>query len=398
MLGSKVYNIGLLFIVLISFFISLLGGVFLFFLWSLSFKRVTIYGYLFPLLVIATIAFTQYSTTYDGDYDIVRYYTSYNLLSQCDLLTALLVIGVLGDYFFYFIVYLLSQVFPNDPRIMGFFFAFVTGGIMLIAYKNIALYAKKYDDGFRYFHTTQLLLWIIGFVFFISFTNYVNAYRQFFAMSLFLWAFSKNILHKSSLFIFILAFLSHWSIIMYLIPFYIFRFQSKLFYIYFLLAFIVGILGITSMLNSTDLTLTDNYIHGEILGVDKTLILVLLLTILILAYVLSKFDIQKRIYSLSLIFILWDFLFLRNSTLSVRLLFSISQLYTILFPLILLNNSGKMNNKYKNWLLVSALLLFLYNMKSLCFSNFSYQIFTDYSLWNSICFILNTPFPTEIIS
>ena len=116
--NERAYNICICFIFLFSFFVSLMGGVLLFISLLFIFKKATIYGFLFPLFVIATIIFTQYSTVYDGDYDIVRYYSNYSTLSNCDFTTALLLIGLFGDYFFYFIVYLLSQIFPNDPRVM----------------------------------------------------------------------------------------------------------------------------------------------------------------------------------------------------------------------------------------------------------------------------------------
>lgn len=394
--NERAYNICIFFIFLFSFFVSLMGGVLLFISLLFIFKKATIYGFLFPLFVIATIIFTQYSTVYDGDYDIVRYYSNYSTLSNCDFTTALLLIGLFGDYFFYFIVYLLSQIFPNDPRVMGFFFALVTGGIMLLTYENIALYLSNNKKA-NYLSSIHLIVWAMGFIFFMNFVNYANAYRQFFATSLFLWGFSRYLLYKKCLFIFILALFSHWSILMYIVPLFIFRFHYKSLYVCLFLAFSLGVFDISSKLNFADFEKTSNYVQGEILGVDKHLILTLLFTASTLSYVLYKFDQEKKIYFLSLIFVLWDFLFLRSSTIATRLFFSVSQLFAIIFPLILLECSKGERRTYIDLLSLSAFFLFIYNMKNIYLSEFTFLIFTEYSLWYSVYDILSAPFPTEII-
>ena len=184
---------------------------------------------------------------------------------------------------------------------------------------------------------------------------------------------------------------------MYIVPLFIFRFHYKSLYVCLFLAFSLGVFDISSKLNFADFEKTSNYVQGEILGVDKHLILTLLFTASTLSYVLYKFDQEKKIYFLSLIFVLWDFLFLRSSTIATRLFFSVSQLFAIIFPLILLERSKGERRTYIDLLSLSAFFLFIYNMKNIYLSEFTFLIFTEYSLWYSVYDILSAPFPTEII-
>lgn len=395
-MNDRLFNIGIFFSVFFSFFISVFLGVFFFFCLLFFFQRVTFLGFLFPLLIIGTVAFTQYTTIEEGDYDIVRYYTFYDILSQGTFWEAMVFIGLSGDYFFYFIVYILSLIVPDDPRVMSFFFSFTTGLIMLVTYRCFFDYFHKNDAVERYTSPIQLIIWAIGFFCIINFANYTNAYRQFFATALFLWAVSRYFTNKSYLLILLLSLLSHWSILMYLIPFFILRSNLKLMYLVLCGTFFLGLFGVSNILSGISQSNVASYASGEILGVDRTLILVVIVAVFLLSYILYLADRAWKVYLFSLIFMIYALLFLKQSTLMIRLSFAISQFIVILFPLLYLNKQSYIRRRNIHLLMLSVFVCFFsYNVKSILSGNFSYLIFDTF--FNSIYSIWCSPFPAEML-
>lgn len=395
--NNRNFNILLILAFLTSFFISIAIGCFIFVLLLFYFKRVSYWGFAFPLVIISTIAFTQYSTPYDGDYDIIRYYSFYDAFSDKDFGEAALMILLTGEYFFYTLIYVLSQIIPDDPRAFSFFFSMLTGIILINTYINFSQYSKaqgiiNYDNS-----TFQLLIWICGFIGIISIVNYTNIVRQFFSTSLFLYAYSRFLINKQYKIFLLLSLFSHWTMGMYVLPFLVFKSRPHLINKFLIIALIAGILNVSSLLVHINERIS-YFLEGEILGIDKTLMVILFISICISSFIISKLDNNRRICFLFILILCLDFSFITRSSVATRFYYFFIELLAVVLPIIAVNVKVINNPSLRFLVLFLCSIIFAYNVKQIMLADFTYQIFTEYSIWDSIYFILSTPFPTEIIS
>lgn len=391
------FNLCLLIAFGISFFVSIAAGCILFIFLLFYFKKASYWGFVFPLVIISTIAFTQYSTPHDGDYDIIRYYTFYHTFSKRSLSEAALIIGLNGEYFFYTLIYLLSQIIPDDPRVFSFFFSMLTGGILLNTYHNLSQYCKTQGIISQNKTTFQIFIWIIGFVGIISIVNYTNIVRQFFSVSLFLCAYSRFLVKKRYVFLLVLSLLSHWTMGMYILPFVLFKSRPQLIRKFWIIALIGGLLNISSLFAHVNEKVS-YFLEGEILGVDKTLMVVLLVSLCITSVVISRLDSKRYIAFLFFLILCLDLLFLTRSSMATRIYYVFVELLAVVLPIIVVNKKVTYSPSLRFLVLFLFVIIFAYNVKQILLADFSYLIFSQYSVWDSIMYIFSTPFPSEIIS
>lgn len=396
--NDKIFNIGLLFIVGVTYWGSILLGFLLFLCWIVYFRRVTLYAFLYVPLLLAVMAFTQYTTQWSGDYDILRYYASYDTLSRLSLRNAILFIGLNGDWLFYSITYLISQLWPDDPRMMSLFFCFGTCVLMILAYRNIALSLGKINAIKDSRHNVQLLLWCLCFVSVINTPSIANIYRQYFAVSLFLWGFSRSLIGQRAWPLYVAALFAHWSMVMYITPVLLVRREYKLLYGAIPLLVIIGLSGILNpVLDSVGGSIA-RYAFDEELGVDRTLIVINAMMTIGCTWILCKYDEFRAFRPMILIFLCFVCLFIRMSTLTTRLYYAEAVFITILAPLLYMVNTVQVKERNIHLILfIIFATTFLYNIKNLILSDFSYQLFSENLYMKSISYILHTKFPVDML-
>lgn len=389
-------------IVLISLFIasfvSIVAGCIFFLFFIFVSRKMTDLAFIFPIFVISVIAFTQYTTDMQGDYDILRYYMHYYVLSDCGIKDGLAYIFLLGDYFFYIIVFIISKIVPADPRFFSFFFSLLTGMIMLSSYKEIVHYCETNRKMSSCYRPINMFVWVFGFVCIISIVNYTNIVRQFFSFSLFILAVARHMNGKHWIIFLIFAMLSHWSMIMYAILYFIGSKYPRTLLKCCAIAFVFGFLDISAIVANFSDRAAAFFTDEEILGVDKTLMLILFLSLLMVIYVLSKIDTDEKKLSVIMYSILFlDAFFLFRSSLATRFYYNFTQYLTILFPIMI--SSGKIfkKNTASLFMIITFGLIMFYNVKQIIQADFSYQIFSPYSILDSAITIFSTPFPTEML-
>lgn len=396
--NDRTFNIGLLFILGITYWGSILLGFLLFLYLITCFKRVTLYAFLYVPLLLAIMAFTQYTTQWSGDYDILRYYASYDTLSKADLQDAILFIGLSGDWLFYSITYLISLLWPDDPRMMSLLFCFGSCALMLLAYRNVALSLGKMDAIKDSRSNIQLLLWCVCFVSIINTPSIANIYRQYFAVSLFLVGFSRTLLSRRAWPFYIASLLAHWSMVMYVLPILLIRNRYRLLYWAIPCSVIIGLAGFINLLLDSLGGAAARYAFGEELGIDRTLIVINAAMTISFAWILCKYNEFRTLRPLILIFLCLVCLFIRMSTLTTRLYYGEAVFITILVPLLYMIRGTVIRTRNVHFLILFVIgITFLYNIKNIMLSDFSYQLFSENLYLKSISYILHTPFPSGML-
>ncbi|MDV3955449.1 hypothetical protein CMT74_06145 [Elizabethkingia anophelis] len=396
----KIDNVLVILIFLITFYISVIGGIALFILYILFKSEFSSISFIYIIFIFSLIAFTQYSTPKLGDYDMVRYYTIYDILADTNWKMAIAVIFRLGDIFFYFIEFLLTRIFPHDPRMMAFFFTFVISlnNYFAINYFLIFINGKKFS-----YNKLYIVLYFLSFFLILNYPNMTNAYRQFFAMSLFFLAISRKLLGKKYIFLIILSIFSHWSMLIYLIIFILVKFLKNNTKFVLIGAVIINIfinylLPVIPFFGEK----ISAYTSGEeILGIDKAAITVnILVQILLLCYIYKRRIKFYDYFSLLLTLLSYSIIFLTNSTIITRHFFFVTNfiLVVVLFANILYNKNREIGRVKYNiyYTIIIALTMFL-NIKQLYYGNFNYLFLSKKLYYSSAFEILTTPFPYEII-
>lgn len=164
------------------------------------------------------------------------------------------------------------------------------------------------------------------------------------------------------------------------------------------IAFVFGFMDISAIVANFSDRAAAFFTDEEILGVDKTLMLILFLSLLMVIYVLSKIDTDEKKLSVIMYSILFlDAFFLFRSSLATRFYYNFTQYLTILFPIMI--SSGKIfkKNTASLFMIITFGLIMFYNVKQIIQADFSYQIFSPYSILDSAITIFSTPFPTEML-
>lgn len=384
-------------IFLVTTFISILGGIALFFCYLLLHKNsYSKFSFIFVSYVYAIIAFTQYSTINTTDYDIIRYYTTYHFFSDLDFKDGWQAILIHGDIFFYAIVYILSKLFPEDPRILSFFFTFVTSTLLFLSIDNFVF---KYS-GKRRYNLFGVVFWIFSFFLISSFPNMTNVFRQFFGISIFLYGVSKKELNKRYVIFFILAILTHWSLLVYIFLYIVIsKFRNNLNSV----LFIIPIISVLINLVLPNFSFTERinvYLFGEeILGIDKTILVVGLIVQVGLIFILSKYKgWVGNFHILSLISLSYNLVFITNSTLAIRNFYFIGFLITLIY-VVFINSFPEVfyNNKKRLKFDIIVFLLIFYNIKTLLLGDSRYLLFENNDILMPFTTLLKSKFPIEML-
>lgn len=387
---TKLDIILVIFVFLVTFFVSTIFGIILFFFLLLVKKRFTAPFFFYVIFVISLISFTQYSRWSTTNYDMVGYYTVYDFFSHANFSEVLFFIFKKGDIFFYFLVWVLSKIFPDDPRMLGFFMPFITSYLALLTIKNF----RKKIGVKKYFTKLDLFLWCISFFLILSFLNYTNIYRQFLSVSLLIYAISRKALGQRFIVFIILSALSHWSSIILIILYFLFeKLQKEDFKILFLMP----VLGIFSTYILMALPLPEQakyYLFGnEILGVDKTLIVTgTVIQIILYRYYLDYKNKFNEAYVISFMILAYNFFFIVNSTLLTR------NFYVVTYFLVISMVSFIDNKKMKTHLFIPIIIITIFiNTKQFISAEFFYEFFSKKQYLLSAVDIFKTPFPLDII-
>lgn len=390
-LPSLKFDVFLLVIIFfITTYISIGLGVIFFISIVLFRKQITLPYFFYIIYLFALIAFTQYSRWSTTNYDMVGYYNTFYRFSQFNFLEASKFIVAKGDIFFYFLVWVLSKMFTEDPRMLGFFMPFITSYLALLTIKNF----RKKIGVKKYFTKVDLFLWCISFFLILSFPNYTNAYRQFLSVSLLIYAISRKALGQRFITFIILSALSHWSSIILIILYFLFeKLQKEDFKILFLMP---G-LGIFSTYILMALPLPEQakyYLFGnEILGVDKTLIVTgTVIQIILYRYYLDYKYKFNEAYVISFMILAYNFFFIVNSTLLTRHYFFVS--YFIVITIVSFVGNKNKQNFYFLFILIVTIFI---NLKQYSNGEFIYDFFAKNLYIESALSIFTTPFPYEII-
>ena len=380
----------ILFLFVVTLFVSTFFGIVLFILLLLIKNKFSSVFFIYAIFIVSLISFTQYSRWSTTNYDMVGYYNTFYRFSQFNFLEASKFIVAKGDIFFYFLVWVLSKMFTEDPRMLGFFMPFITSYLALLTIKNF----RKKIGVKKYFTKVDLFLWCISFFLILSFPNYTNAYRQFLSVSLLIYAISRKALGQRFITFIILSALSHWSSIILIILYFLFeKLQKEDFKILFLMP----VLGIFSTYILMALPLPEQakyYLFGnEILGVDKTLIVTgTVIQIILYRYYLDYKYKFNEAYVISFMILAYNFFFIVNSTLLTRHYFFVS--YFIVTTIVSFIRNKNKRNLYFLFILIITIFI---NLKQYSNGEFIYDFFAKNLYIESALSIFTTPFPYEII-
>ena len=380
----------ILFLFVVTLFVSTFFGIVLFILLLLIKNKFSSVFFIYAIFIVSLISFTQYSRWSTTNYDMVGYYNTFYRFSQFNFLEASKFIVAKGDIFFYFLVWVLSKMFTEDPRMLGFFMPFITSYLALLTIKNF----RKKIGVKKYFTKVDLFLWCISFFLILSFPNYTNAYRQFLSVSLLIYAISRKALGQRFITFIILSALSHWSSIILIILYFLFeKLQKEDFKILFLMP----VLGIFSTYILMALPLPEQakyYLFGnEILGVDKTLIVTgTVIQIILYRYYLDYKYKFNEAYVISFMILAYNFFFIVNSTLLTRHYFFVS--YFIVTTIVSFIGNKNKQNFYFLFILIITIFI---NLKQYSNGEFIYDFFAKNLYIESALSIFTTPFPYEII-
>lgn len=390
--------------IIILLFVSFLGGVLFFLSILITSQKVRIVHVLISSYIFGVIAFSQVSTPTTSDFDIIRYYSLYDLFSNLSPREAFSVIFITGDWLFYSFEFLISCFFPNDPRFLSFFCTFTT--VLLISYSLINLKSTidtsieikdKSITGITYF------VFLLSFMLMVSLLNFTNVLRQYLAIATIIYLMSiyskTNVLSRCLLSI--AACLTHWSSITLLIPFFVFKYIRRKTIIMGILlgSFLLGFIGFPIVLSN--ISLLGSYLGGsEILGLDRSFQAIALFSALLLLYfILNRKDTDHLFYFISsLIFNI--FIFSSFSSVLFRLGLIMTILITVLFTLYsMLNYQGKQIALTRTIFIILLTLNSLYNINSLArsYSNMHYEIFTTKYLLSPGIEIFSSEFDREMI-
>lgn len=390
-------NILLGVILLITLFLNVWIGVFSFLLALAFIKKANIWWFLFPIFIISVIEFTQYTTYDTGDYDILRYYTTYDILAKSNLEHAFFLVNLTGQFSFYYIVFIISQILPDDPRWFSFFFPLISGTFLYLSYNNFSEYFKDKRILDRSDKPMQVILWIFGFVFIISIINLGNIVRQYFAFSLLIYSYSRFLIGRRYWITLVLCFFAHWSMIIFIALFLIFKSKPQKLALSLLPALALGVVNVASILALFNERILA-WLESEILGIDKTLMVVLFVSTLSLFLSLVKIDHSKKLVLILMSIMFYEYIFIWRSSLATRFFYNFNEFFATIIPIL---PFIKMKNRDAGvirllWI-IPCILLIYYNSIQLYRSNFEYLIFSKYGFWNSAIDILSTPLPSGLL-
>lgn len=426
MLGSlrinDPYTVAIFSAFFIGYFISFMLGVAIFIVASICAKHVNLWGYLFFIFIISIIAFTNYSNTADGDYDINRYYSYYTRLYDCRSLPDLaFMLYDSRDTMFYFIVWLSTFVLPEDPRWFGFFFTALTSLLLLFSFFNISKKVFKEDI---VCNKMSLCLFCLGFLLVIRFVDFTNGYRQHFAFALFLFFYSLNVKSVFKAILMLLTCFIHSSnfmlvaILLGLKASGIYKNTRWLFFLCAFFGFLV--LGLIALILGANNHYTSYLLGPEELGVDNKIRVIMIVTTLLYTLFFKKYYYATQgsnyikqnpfsdIYMFASLFLAISLAFVSRSTLMIRFAFDWTDFLVVTSPITyhLLKGNKFIIVKYpktKNFqnfryaLTIIWLLFGMYNFLKIGTGKFEYMLFSTYGVFVPINSIINSTLPAGLI-
>ncbi len=386
----KLYDVVVIVSLLIGYFISFMGGILCFTIFTLMSRQITIFGYIIPILAMGVISFTNYSDWQNGDYDIVRYYNAWELLSDVDSIqqALILIYTFRTDYLFWFIEYLFVQVFPDDPRWFGFIFTSLISLLLLLSFRN---YCKKENCEFLISQKSSLLIFSLGFFCVIRFFDFTNAYRQHLAIALVIYITSFNAGRKKILLPLLFTLGIHWSMIFVIVPYLLFlgrgtRTLKKS--ISFICA-VIGIVGLPLLLRLfSQFEYAVGYLMSEELGIDKKIMVIQIVTVLIVSLLVYSVKVNSNIRALVLSMVYLSLLFILRSTIIIRMAYNWTDIIVVLSPILFYKT--RTLQQYRYCMHIVWFLFILYNLLNINNGIFEYQLFTTYGPWSSVHYVVNT--------
>lgn len=424
----KIKNIGLndsytttiLIALIVGYFFSFALGAFIFFIGSISIKKINNWGYFFYIFLISIVAFTNYSDINEGNYDINRYYSYYILFYDCRTIPELLMLLYNSrDTLFYIIVWCSTFILPSDPRWFSFFFTFVTSSLLFLTFRNYAIKLFREDITRK---LSSLIFFCLGFFCLIRFVDFTNGYRQHFAFALFLFITSLNINKTAkAVLLFITGFVhsSNFLIAMfYYILIYsgIYRKPQQLYF--YSIIFSLMISSILIFILGSDNYFVSYLLGNEELGIDNRMRLNMLLStslffilfrnILVRVPNLKKNDVLVDLQCLSSTFLVVSIVFITRSTLIIRFAFDWTDCIVVFTPIVynLLNKQKAIGNNVvylryvgigKYALKLTWILFIIYNLLKICDGSFEYKLFSEYGVFASIQNVFASVIPEGLI-
>lgn len=385
-------NIGIIIAILISYYLSFLLGVVVFIFFTLVTKKVTFFSYLFFILSLGLISFTNYSDILKGDYDILRYYSYWSILSDIhNLSEALAQIYMMGDYLFYFLVWIFSQLAPPDSRWFGFIFTSLISLLLFLSLRNVM---KKEGMGELLYDIKTFIIFALGFLLIINFYDYTNGYRQHLAFATLLYIITLDIGNKQKLPLFLIPVTMHWSMAM---PLFLYFFLlnktiRKNIFIVSPIILLSGVIFIPFFSYILNLFGNEtNYLTQEALGVDKKIILIMLVsTLYVTIYsIRNNMNVSSQAIIASLFVI--SLIFVTRSTIISRMSFNWTDVLVVISPYIF--EKSRRARNFNIFILVWGIFT-LYHFMSIFNKSLSeYLLFSQYGVVSSVKFVLETTNP-----
>lgn len=400
------YTIAVLFCCFVATYISILMGIVILGIISLIIKRINWSGYLFVSLLLGAISFTNYTDVRDGDYDIIRYYTYWANISNSDnFVEALIYIYTMSrDYGFYFFVYILTRVLPDDPRWFSFSITSATAFLIFLSFSN---FCKKENLEHLVSKASSLVIFTLGFFCVIRFYDFTNALRQHFAFCLFLYVISTDLNKKVKIFLSCLPIAFHWSIAPFVIIYIIYSrkdFPIKKQTMILWCTFIIGTIGLgilQYLLSSFDIVA--GYISGDHqeLGIDKRIMIIMALCTVLINRFCHQNTKNKDLRSVSFMLVLITILFALNSTMIIRNAYNFTDFICCISPILfyksnLMYKGFKLSERVAKPAYLTWTLFIMYNIMLLNRGSFEYLIFTRYGIWSSFYSIVHTVNPISL--
>lgn len=394
----SLYSVSVLIAMFVAYYVSLLLGFLIFVVITLISKRVSTVGYVFLILLLGVISFTNYSDATQGDYDIVRYYDYWRLLQEAENIgqAAVVIYSFRGDYLFYFTEWIFCLVFPEDPRWFGFIFTSLTSFFIFLSLRNLAN-SEGIPELLK--DRKTLLFFIAGFFCIIRFYDFTNAVRQHFAFSLLLYFMTLNVSLKKKTPLMLLTVGYHWTCLLVLLSYLLVNtfYKKSNFYNLLIIALSIGLIAtplFVNLLGNFDYAIS--YLQGNSLGVDRKIMVIVFVTALLISKIVVAERLTTNTKNTTLSLSIIALLFITHSTIIIRLAYNWTDFLTAISPLLFFVTLGKKHTSSQYKLYIAWGLFVIYNIMTIGRGEFEYMLFTSYGVMMPVQSVLFSQIPTGI--
>lgn len=337
----------------------------------------------FISLTFGLIAYTQVSTVNTTDYDIIRYYSSYNYFSNLSFQEVIKVILEKGDFLFYIIIYLISKIISNHPQMVSLIMCFCTS----FTYFLLIYEMQEYNDKEQKL-TLKILLCLL---LLSNFPLIMNAYRSYLGFNLAILSIFKYLNNKKIFkYIYLSSIFIHWSSLLFL-PLYLllkykcfFSFYKKIIIILFILQTFI----LEKIINAIGINFfTKNLTEYDILKMDLGKSFYVYLVMIIIYLLLTNRYFEKSIQIINIYMISLLIIFFNNPMLLFRLTLLVGS-YSIVIYIMLI----KINIKNKITRYIQSIYFIItigYWVKNYYLGNYIFLFKLKYNLFDYIKTYIN---------